>query len=208
MHERIRSVLKRLEDQSHLEKSRVVDVPPEDRMLAITPDTGQFYNILLRAIKAKKVLEIGTSVGYSALWFADAILDHGGEIITIEQNPAKIKRALTNFQEAEISSNIEIKEGFAIELLRDLSDLIKSNSKEQFDFAFLDADKENLIAYFDLILPMVKKGGIIAADNMLYPEQYRPDMNNYSNYIKTKSNVLTVTLPIGNGQEFTIKTTN
>ena len=107
MNERIRSVLKRLEDQSHLEKSRVVDVPSEDRMLAITPDTGQFYNILLRAIKAKKVLEIGTSVGYSALWFADAILDHEGEIITIEQNAAKIGVANPFDRAADVIADLE-----------------------------------------------------------------------------------------------------
>ncbi|HEX5981783.1 MAG TPA: O-methyltransferase, partial [Nitrososphaeraceae archaeon] len=66
-------------------------------------------------------------------------------------------------------------------------------------------DKENLRYYFDLVLPMLRVGGIIATDNMLYPEEYRPMMIDYTNYIKNKPNIESVMVPIGNGEELTIK---
>ena len=69
----------------------------------------------------------------------------------------------------------------------------------------IDADKENVIEYFDMILPMVSVGGVIVTDNMLYPEKYSEDMKKYSSHIQTNQNVRTITSPIGNGEEITIK---
>ena len=84
---------------------------------------------------------------------------------------------------------------------------MKSQKKYQsfFDFVFIDADKENIVEYFDLIFPMVSTNGIIITDNMLYPEKYRPDMKKFSDYLKTNPRLRTITSPIGNGQEITIK---
>ena len=134
---------------------------------------------------------------------AEAISDNLGEIITIEQNQNKIKRAKENFQKSELLDRISIKEGLAIKILKEL------NSQEKyhafFDFVFIDADKENIIEYFDLILPMVSTYGIIVTDNMLYPEKYRPDMKKFSDHLKTNPRLITTTSPIGNGEEITIK---
>ena len=90
MKQAIKSVLQKLEERSQLENLKKIDVNHEDLMLAITKETGEFYNILLKAIKAKRILEVGTSVGYSTLWFADAIQENQGKIITIEQSTPKI----------------------------------------------------------------------------------------------------------------------
>jgi len=199
--EKIKAVLDRLEERSALEEAEKIVVDHDDRMLAISQDTGEFYNILLRGIKAKSILEVGMSTGYSTLWFADAILENGGKIITIEENQSKISRARKNFEEAGVS-NVEIKEGKALQILQELS---KSN-QIPFDFAFIDADKENTIEYFDLILPMIRIGGIIATDNILYPEHFRPGMKKFTDHIKSKPNVQTLTLNLGNGEEISIKT--
>ena len=75
----------------------------------------------------------------------------------------------------------------------------------KFDLVFLDADKENLIEYFDLALPMTRVGGIIAADNVLYPDEYRDVMQRYLDYISKVKNVQSVTVPIGNGEELSVK---
>jgi len=206
MKESIKSVLQKLEKSSKLEKLEKIEINREDRMLAITKETGIFYNILLKAIKAERILEIGTSVGYSTLWFADAIQKNQGKIVTIEQNPSKISRAKANFEEAGVANQIKVIEGKAIQILEQISESIKSGKKKQFDFAFLDADKEQNFEYFDLILPIVRVGGIIATDNILYPEKFRPLMKKYVEYIKTKPNVQTITLDLGNGEQITIKT--
>jgi caffeoyl-CoA O-methyltransferase len=195
------SVISRLNRQSNRERSGRVKVAPDQEMLAITADTGIFYSVLLKAIKARYILEVGTSTGFSTLWFADAIgKNHSTKIITIEMDPQKVERALKNFKEAGVDKIIEIKQGIALELLHKL--------RGKFDFVFLDADKENIIKYFDIVLPMVRIGGIIAADNMLYPDHYRPAMRKYARHVHSKPNVQSVTVPIGMGEEITIKLRN
>ena len=201
MNEHILTVLKKLEKRSKLEEANKIEVNHDERMLAITEDTGQFFNLFLRAIKAKRILEVGTSVGYSTLWFADAVYENGGKITTIEQNLSKISRAKANFEEAGVEKIIENIHGEAIKILENLS----KNTKEEFDFAFLDADKELNSEYFDLVLPMIKVGGIIATDNVLYPEKFRPMMKKFVNHVKQIHNVQTFTLDLGNGEQISIK---
>ena len=203
MKDSISNVLEELEIQSNLEKTRKVDIPRQDRMLAVTKETGELLNMILRLKEAKNMLEVGTSVGYSTIWCAEAISENSGKIITIEQNQDKIKRANENFQKAEISDIITIKEGKAINILKELN--MKDENQNSFDFVLIDADKENIKEYFDLILPMVGVGGVIVTDNMLYPEKYRNDMKKFSDYIKTNPKVRTITSPVGNGEEITIK---
>jgi len=199
----ISKILERLEELSTLEKLRQIDVAPEDRMLAITKETGELLNIILRLKNAKNMLEVGTSTGYSTIWCAEAICEQSGKIITIEQNPNKIKRAKENFQKAGIADTIIVKEGLAMQILRDLN--LQKEYRDFFDFVLIDADKENVIEYFDLILPMVSPGGVIITDNMLYPEKYAQDMGKFSDYLKENPKLRTITTPIGNGEEITIK---
>ncbi|MBT8251564.1 MAG: O-methyltransferase [Nitrosopumilus sp.] len=203
MKESIVKVLEELELQSSLEKSRKVNVPSEDRMLAITKETGELLNMILRLKKAKNMLEVGTSVGYSTIWCAEAIAEQSGNIISIERNPSKIKRAKANFQKAGINDSIFIKTGNAMNILKELSR--QEKYKNFFDFVLIDADKENIIEYFDLILPMVSLQGVIVTDNMLYPEKYRDEMKKFSNYLKSNPDLITITSEIGNGEEITIK---
>jgi predicted O-methyltransferase YrrM len=199
----ISKVLDELEIQSTMEKSKKEDIPHEDRMLAITKETGELINMILRLKNAKNMLEVGMSTGYSTIWCAEVIAEKSGKIITIEQNPSKIKRAKANFQKAGIIDTITIKEGLAMEILSELS--LQEKYSNFFDFVLIDADKENVIEYFDLIFPMVTVGGVIVTDNMLYPEQFRQDMKKFSEYLKRNPKLRTITSPIGNGEEITIK---
>ncbi len=203
MRESIYNVLEKLEIQSTLEKSKKVDIPSEDRMLAITKETGELINMILRLKNAKNMLEVGMSTGYSTIWCAEAISEQSGKIITIEQNQNKIKRAKENFQKAGVTDIIIIKKGLAIQILTELS--LQQKYRHFFDFVLIDADKESVIEYFDLIFPMVSVGGVIVTDNMLYPEKFREDMKKFSDYLKKNPKLRTITSPIGNGEEITIK---
>ena len=215
MRSRIVKVLTELEKQSVLERSGLAEVSHEDSMLAITSDTGKFFSILVSAMNAKKILEVGTSVGYSTLWFAYSFYQNKENhsmskinITTIDNNPLKIKKATTNFKNAGVSGLIEIIEGNALKVLNQLSNHVKENPDDQsqyFDFIFLDADKENLQEYFDLAISIVKKGGVIVTDNVLYPEEYRPSMSKYIEHIRKKDFVQSVTVPIGHGEEVSMK---
>ena len=199
----ISDTLEKLEEQSTLEKSKKFDIAPEDRMLAITKETGELLNMILRLKNAKSMLEIGMSTGYSTLWCAEAMREQSGKIITIEQNPNKINRAKENFQKAGIADMVAIKSGMAMDILQEMG--LQKEYLDFFDFVFIDADKENIIEYFDLILPMTSVGGVIITDNMLYPEKYSEDMKFFSDHIKQNPKLRTITTPVGNGEEITIK---
>ena len=204
INEKIQNVLSRLEKDIDYENSHRDEVPSEKRLNCISKNIGTFYNIMLKSIHAKNILEIGMSVGYSGLWFADAIMSNtqNGQIITIEREQFKIDSATRNFEEAGVSSLIKIREGEARKILDEIKEEFGEN---YFDFIFIDADKESYIEYFDLCLPLVRKGGIIAADNILFPERFNEMMADYLSHVRSNPNVQSVTVPIDNGEEITIK---
>jgi len=203
LNKKITQVLRSLEKRAKYEEKNHEKIHHEHRMLAITKDTGIFYNILLKTHRPRKILEIGTSVGYSTLWFAGAI-NKKSKIITIEKNPDKIERAKKNFQKAGVSDRIEIKQGVAMDVLIQLRKSI-SRPQMHFDFIFIDADKEQYSSYFDICLPMLKKDGILAADNILFPIRFKKHIQKYLNHINSIRYVESFTVPIGNGQEISFK---
>ena len=205
INEKIQYVLSRLEKDIDYETKHLDEIPSEKRLNCISKNIGMFYNILLKSINAKNILEIGMSVGYSGLWFADAVMSNkqlNGQIITIDREKFKIDSARRNFEEAGADSLIKIREGEARKILHEIKAEFNEN---YFDFIFIDADKESYIEYFDLCLPLVRKGGIIAADNILFPERFNQIMADYLSHIRSKSNVQSVSIPIDNGEEITIK---
>jgi len=205
INEKIQNVLSRLEKDINYENSYRTEVPSEKRLNCISKNIGMFYNIMLKSINAKKILEIGMSVGYSGLWFADAVMSNtqsDGQIITIDRERFKIDNAKKNFEEAGVSSLIKIRDGDARKVLHDIKEEF---GKNYFDFIFIDADKESYIEYFDLCLPLVRKGGMIGADNILLPERFNEMMVDYLSHVRSNPNVQSVTIPIDNGEEITIK---
>ena len=205
INEKIQYVLSRLEKDIDYETNHLDEIPSEKRLNCISKNIGMFYNILLKSINAKNILEIGMSVGYSGLWFADAVMSNkqlNGQIITIDREKFKIDSARRNFEEAGVGSLIKIREGEARKILHEIKAEFNEN---YFDFIFIDADKESYIEYFDLCLPLVRKGGIIGADNILFPERFNEMMADYLSHVRSKSNVQSVTIPIDNGEEVTIK---
>ena len=205
INEKIQNVLSRLEKDINYENSHRTEVPSEKRLNCISKNIGMFYNIMLKSINAKKILEIGMSVGYSGLWFADAVMSNtqsDGQIITIDRERFKIDNAKKNFEEAGVSSLIKIRDGEARKVLHDIKEEF---GKNYFDFIFIDADKESYIEYFDLCLPLVRNGGIIGADNILLPERFNEMMVDYLSHVRSNPNVQSVTVPIDNGEEITIK---
>ena len=199
----IQKLLEKLEIQSNLEKTRQINVPPDERMLAISKDTGQLIDLILRLLNAKFVLEIGMSVGYSTLWSANVIQKNLGMITTIENNPKKIVMAKNNFSITGIEKSVEIIENNALDAILSM----KNNESflSHFDFILIDADKENIVQYVESVLPLLRIGGIIMVDNMLYPEKYRPEMNKLKSYLNTRQNLHFFTLGVGNGEEIILK---
>ena len=128
-------------------------------LIQVSPENGKFLQLLMKMIGAKRVLELGTLGGYSTIWMARG-LPENGKLITLEYEKKHADVALNNFKRAGLENKIEIVLGPALESL----DKLKG---QKFDFAFIDADKVNYPVYFEKILALMNKGGIITADNTL-----------------------------------------
>jgi caffeoyl-CoA O-methyltransferase len=128
--------------------------------ISISPDEGRLLQVLLRAIGAKRVLEVGTLGGYSAIWMARA-LPNDGELLSIELDPEHAAFATRYIARAGLDSRVSIRVGRAL-------DVLPSLDGEVFDAVFLDADKEPLPTYLDWALRLVRPGGLIMADNALW----------------------------------------
>ena len=199
---KIDSVLRKIEKQEKYEQENPHHIPNAEKVLAIGRDTGIFYNILLQSMKAKNILEIGMSTGYSTMWFADAMSKLDGKIITIDKDQQKIERAKNNFAEAGVDNFIEIRKGDALEVLLEICEKYPQGF---FDFVFIDADKERYIEYFDSALPLVKMNGIIGADNILYPERFKKFTTPYVEHVRKNPKIKSVTIQIDNGEEISLK---
>jgi len=203
MNSKVENILKRIENQEKFEKENPLKVSNSEKVLSIGRETGIFYNILLQSIKAQTILEIGMSVGYSTIWFADAISKRKGKIVTIDHDEKKINRAQKNFEEAGLNDFIEIHHGDALEIISSIKK--KLHDKEFFDFIFIDADKERYIQYFEAVFPLLKKGGLIGADNILFPERFQKFTKPYVNHVRNNPKIKSITIPIDNGEELSLK---
>ncbi|KAL3644435.1 hypothetical protein CASFOL_009615 [Castilleja foliolosa] len=133
-------------------------------LMNVTADEGQFISMLLKIMNAKKTIEIGVFTGYSLLSTALA-LPHDGKIVAIDPDREAYETGLPFIQKANMEHKIQFIQSGAMKVLDEL--LIKGE-EETFDFAFVDADKENYINYHEKLLKLVKVGGIIAYDNTLW----------------------------------------
>jgi len=132
--------------------------------MQIAPDQGQLMALLARLVGARRCLEIGTFTGYSALAVALA-LPADGRIIACDVNPETTAVARRYWREAGVADKIELKLAPA---LATLDALLAERQEGRFDFAFIDADKGNYDAYYEASLKLVRSGGLIAIDNVLW----------------------------------------
>jgi predicted O-methyltransferase YrrM len=131
------------------------------RFANVSPNDGRLLRMLTEAIGAKYVVEIGTSTGESAVWFALGLRTTGGKLVTHEIDPERAKIAEENFKKAGVDGLIKVVVGDAHETVKQHEDPI--------DILFLDADKAGYIDYLDKLQPLVRAGGLIIAHNMRYP---------------------------------------
>lgn len=135
----------------------------------ISRASANFLNMLIKISGAKKVLEIGTSNGYSGIWIAKALkqsVGARGRLVTIEYYEKRIVLARENFKKCAVDDIITIKQGSACEVLEEICGNENMGENFGFDLVFIDANKSEYIKYFDIINPKLRLGGIIVADNI------------------------------------------
>ena len=160
---------------------------------------GRLLSMFSNMIKPKRVLEIGTYTGYSALCLAEGLLDNG-ELFTIDINEELEDRVRQYFKESEFNDKIRFMIGDAVSIIPDL--------KEIWDLVFIDADKKNYTTYFDLVISAVKPGGYIIADNVLWSgkvidDQYDDEdtiaLRNFNDALMSDSRLDVILLPVRDG---------
>ena len=128
--------------------------------IAVSADEGRLLQVLLTAIGARRVLEIGTLGGYSAIWMARA-LPPDGTLLSLEIEPAHAEFARRHIARAGLADRVEVRVGRALDLLPALDG-------ERFDAVFIDADKQPLATYYEWALRLLRRGGLVIADNALW----------------------------------------
>lgn len=178
----------------------------EENIPIIKKESAQFLRVLLKMVQPSRILEIGTAIGYSTIWMAEAA-PHA-RITTMEIDADKVNRALENFSAADVRDRIELLQADAGEGLPD---------HYSFDFIFLDAAKKQYRTYLDLYLPHLKDGGIVAADNVLFQgrvaeekaekERLRPIVEHlraFNDYVNNHPALDTTFVPVGDGLSISV----
>ena len=170
-----------------------------DAQMLIGPHEGALLAMLVRLTGARRILEIGCFTGYSALCMAEA-LPRNGRLTTCEIKPEHAEIAQSFFNRSPHGRKIKLRLGPALETLAGLP------TSARFDFVFLDADKENYVNYYEAVLPRLRPGGMIVADNVLWSGRVLAPKNKtdhavvaFNKHVRRDSRVECVMLPVRDG---------
>ena len=165
------------------------------RMLNITRDTGEFLSVLVQATLARRVLEIGTSNGYSTLWLANATRATGGAVTTVEISDYKIGLAQQNFSRSGLAASITLVQDDAGRVLERAVDA-------SFDLVFLDSERPEYPGWWPHLKRVLRPGGLLVVDNATsHPEQMAP----FVALVNADADFTTSLVPVGNGEFLAVK---
>ena len=188
MTESLQELLIELEQFGLSNDSAIPDRPR--RMLNITRDTGEFLSVLARGMNAQRVLEIGTSNGYSTLWLALAAKAVKGHVTTVELSDFKLDLAVKNFKRSGLLPFITQVHGEAGALLR-------RSPEFSFDLVFLDSERSEYLGWWPDIKRVIRKGGLLIVDNAT---SHSAEMAPFVAVVSEDTEFTTCTVPIGNGE--------
>lgn len=162
-------------------------------LLSVGRPAGLLLNLLVRESGAKRILELGTSYGYSAVWLAEAARATGGKVVTLDVAGYKQVEAAKALAAAGLADQVEFQSGDALQIIPRLPG--------PFDFVLIDLWKDLYGPCLELVYPKLAPGALVVADNMLQPEEARADALVYRRLVRTKPGLTSVLLPVGQGLE-------
>ena len=179
----------------------------------ITPDAGNFLNLLIKLANYKNIVEVGTSNGYSAIWTANALQYTDGHLVTMEFYEKRVEMAVENLEYCDLKHRVTTLQGCARLLLETLTaDFFPSHAESSsashdrfIDLAFIDACKKQYIDYLRLIDPKLRQGGMIIADNVT---SHAESVKDFMEAIQNDPTYQTSLLPFGGGLLLGLKTGN
>jgi len=167
------------------------------RMLNITRATGEFLRVLVQATAARRVLEIGTSNGYSTLWLAEAARANGGTVTTVEHAADKAALATANFARAGLSSSITL-------VHDDAGRLLQRSAPKAYDLIFLDAERTEYPGWWPDVRRALRPGGTLVVDNAA---SHVEEMAPFVALVTADPDFTTCLVPVGKGEFVAVRTT-
>ncbi|MGX9786824.1 O-methyltransferase [Janthinobacterium lividum] len=177
-------------DAAHVERA--------SRMLNITRDTGELLAVMVHARGARRVLEIGTSNGYSTLWLARAVQALGGSVVTVEKAQDKFDMAHANFVRAQL-------QGVIGQLLADAGDVLRDAADGAYDFIFLDSARQQYESWWPQLDRVLAAGGVLVVDNA---SSHYADMAGFIDAIRADSRYTACLATVGKGEFIAVKAGN
>lgn len=165
------------------------------RMLNITRDTGEFLSVLARAAAARRILEIGTSNGYSTLWLAEAARAIGGKVTTVEASRFKVELAAANFARSGLAPFIELVQD-------DAGRFLKNAKQGTFDLVFLDSERSEYPGWWPRLDALLRPGGLLVADNAT---SHAAEMAPFVAMVAAEPRYTSCLVPVGNGEYLAVK---
>jgi predicted O-methyltransferase YrrM len=164
-----------------------------DRYRVLEPETAELLAFLVRATGARDVLEIGTSIGYSTLWLADAVAEAGGALVSVEVDADRSARARANLDRAGLAADLRV---------QDAAQTLGESPDAAWDLVFLDAERPAYAGYWPDVLRVLRPCGLVAIDNVLsHPDQVTEILA----LIADEPAVAETLVPIGAGLELALK---
>lgn len=160
-----------------------------DRLRNLEPDTAALLAVLIRATGARRVLELGTSNGYSTLWLADAVRDAGGHLTSVEIDADRSAQAARNLGRGGLNMFAELR-------VEDAVDTLKQSSDSEWDLIFLDAERPAYPGYWPELLRALRPGGVLAVDNVL---SHAEQVAEFRALVTAEPNVTEALAPTGAG---------
>jgi predicted O-methyltransferase YrrM len=165
----------------------------DEMLLPVGRAAGTLMNLIIKESEAKRILEVGSSYGYSTTWLAEAARATSGKVTSLELKVEKTEYARAQLARAGLNGYVEFHIGDALASLAKLPG--------PFDFVLIDLWKDLYVPVFDLLHPKLAQGAIVIADNMLYPDRARVHARAYRERVRAARDMTTVLLNVGNGLE-------
>jgi predicted O-methyltransferase YrrM len=165
----------------------------DEMLLPVGRATGTLLNLLARQACARRILEVGSSYGYSTVWLADAARAVHGKVISLELKAEKTQYAAGQLARAGLAEFVEFRVGDALASLAALTG--------PFDLVLIDLWKNLYVPVFELLHPKLAPGALVIADNMIEPASARPHAQAYRHAVHVARDMSSVLLPVGNGIE-------
>ena len=157
------------------------------RLRNLGPETARMLSVLVRAMGVRRVLEIGTSNGYSTLWLADAVAETGGHVTTVEVEPERARMARENFARAKLQHLIDLR-------VQDAGETLAESPEAAWDFIFLDAERPHYVTYWPDLLRSLRPAGLLAVDNVV---SHAAEVADFCALVQRTSGITSALVPIG-----------